>query len=178
MSDLSEILRHSHPDLPTDPRTLLKTKSNYNILTKCGGEHYYFGIASSICNEIKQSIDLIPEQFPLKLQINIDGLPLFKSTTDQFWPILGKIQNIKSNKVFIICLYYGKRKPNNLEEYLSDFITEYMEIERDGIEFLGKHLTVTIDSIICYAPARAFIKDVNLILVITVVTNVLNTEGG
>lgn len=35
-----------------------------------------------------------------------------------------------------------------------------MEIERNGIEFSGKQLNVTIDSIICDAPARAFIKSV------------------
>lgn len=93
--------------------------------------------------------------------MNIDGLPLFKSTSDQFWPILGKIQNIKNNnKVFIICLFHGTKKPNNLEEYLSDFVNEYMEIERNGIEFSGKQLNVTIDSIICDAPVRAFIKSV------------------
>lgn len=35
-----------------------------------------------------------------------------------------------------------------------------MEIKRNGIEFSGKQLNVTIDSIICDAPARAFIKSV------------------
>lgn len=110
MSDLLGILRKSHPNLPKDPRTLLKTKINYTILNKCGGDNYYFGIVSSIYQEIRQSLHLIPDQYTLKLQINIDGLPLFKSTSDQLWPILGKILNIKSNnKVFIICLFNGTK---------------------------------------------------------------------
>lgn len=110
LSDLLGILRKSHPNLPKDPRTLLKTKINYTILNKCGGDYYYFGIVSSIYQEIRQSLHLIPDQYTLKLQINIDGLPLFKSTSDQLWPILGKILNIKSNnKVFIICLFNGTK---------------------------------------------------------------------
>lgn len=52
---------------------------------------------------------------------------------------MGKFWNIKSNnRVFIICLFNGIKKLNNFEEYLSDFVNEYMEIERNGIEFLGK----------------------------------------
>lgn len=98
LSDLLGILRKSHPDLPKYPRTLLKTKINYTILNKCGGEYYYFGIVSSIYQEIRQSLHLIQDQYTLKLQIHIDGLPLFKSTSDQLWPILGKIQNIFRNK--------------------------------------------------------------------------------
>lgn len=98
LSDLLGILRKSHPDLPKYPRTLLKTKINYTILNTCGGEYYYFGIVSSIYQEIRQSLHLIQDQYTLKLQIHIDGLPLFKSTSDQLWPILGKIQNIFRNK--------------------------------------------------------------------------------
>lgn len=161
LSELLGFLRIFHPELPKDPRTLLKTKVNYNILNKCGGQYYYFGIASSVSNQIKDNAASLPEQFCLKLQINIDGLPLFKSTSDQFWPILGKIQNVRNNNdVFIICLYHGLKKPDNLHEYLDDFVNEYIEVEKNGIDCFGKHLLVSIHSIICDAPARAFIKGV------------------
>lgn len=63
LSDLLGILRKSHPDLPKYPRTLLKTKINYTILNKCGGEYYYFGIVSSIYQEIRQSLHLIQDQY-------------------------------------------------------------------------------------------------------------------
>lgn len=61
----------------------------------------------------------------------------------QYW---GNSETLKATTKFIICLFNGTKKPNNLEEYLSDFVNEYMEIERNGIEFSGKQLNVTIDS--------------------------------
>ena len=161
LSELLGFLRIFHPELPKDPRTLLKTSINYTILNKCGGQYFYFGIAASIHKQVQECISSLPDLFCLKLQINIDGLPLFKSTSDQFWPILGKFQNINiSNQVFIICLFYGIKKPDNLSEYLDDFVNEYKDLERHGIDCFGKHLLVKIDSVICDAPASAFVKNV------------------
>lgn len=37
--DLLNILRVSHPDLPKDPRTLLRTETAYDIKNKCGGSY-------------------------------------------------------------------------------------------------------------------------------------------
>lgn len=76
----------------------------------------------------------------------------------QYW---GNSETLKATTKFLLFAYLTEqKKTNNLEEYLSDFVNEYMEIERNGIEFSGKQLNVTIDSIICDAPARAFIKSV------------------
>ncbi|KAK7120053.1 hypothetical protein R3I94_020166 [Phoxinus phoxinus] len=47
LSALLGILRLSHPDLPKDGRTLLRTKTKYSIQEKAGGKYYYFGIIHS-----------------------------------------------------------------------------------------------------------------------------------
>lgn len=40
----------------------------------------------------------LPDQFVLSIQINIEGLPLFKSASDHFWPIFGMISNLGLKK--------------------------------------------------------------------------------
>nr|CAB3268053.1 transposase domain-containing protein [Phallusia mammillata] len=85
LHSLLSILRVKHPDLPKDPRTLLGTCTSYETKQISGGQYYHFGISTCICKELKR-VSLLPEcGSTLRLQINIDGLPLFKSTNDQFW---------------------------------------------------------------------------------------------
>ena len=94
----------------------------------------------------------------LSLQVNIDGLPLFKSASIQFWPILGMIE--KTRMPFIIGLFCGLQKPKPLDEYLHDFIEEMKVIEAEGIEIEGKHHGLKLSAVICDAPAHSFVKNV------------------
>lgn len=64
--------------------------------------------------------------FRLDLQINIDGLPLFKSTRRQFWPILGRFINIDQKEPFIVCIFSGTSKPNDLDDYFREFLDDVM----------------------------------------------------
>ena len=52
----------------------------------------------------------------IDLHINIDGIPLFKSSCESFWPILGCICEMKhlNTKSCIIALWFGKSKPENV----------------------------------------------------------------
>ena len=158
LSELLLILKPLHPNLPKDPRTLMKTKTNYEIVNICGGEYYHFGLASSLVNKLSSCLDLLPDLSQLELQVNIDGLPLFKSTNDQLWPILGRILNVSDGSPFVIGLYSGQSKPNNLDEYLRNFIDDFRTTFDNGIEYSGKHFTIHLDSVICDTPARAFVK--------------------
>jgi len=45
----------------------------------------------------------------LKLQFNVDGLPLFKSSATEFWPILCLVQNSDTHP-FVVRLYCGKKQ--------------------------------------------------------------------
>ena len=49
-------------------------------------------------------------------------------------------------------------KPDNLDRYLEDFVNEYLEINRNGIQCSGKNFKVVINSVVCDSPARAFVK--------------------
>lgn len=100
ISDLLSILRKQHPYLPKDPRTLLKTKVNDAVVNKCGGQYYHFGMSSALSQQLEthSSSESLRDQFYVKIQINIDGLPSFKSASDQFWSILGMIANLELKK--------------------------------------------------------------------------------
>ena len=125
------ILRNYGLNLPRDARTLLKTPVRIPSQGKCGGDYVYFGISNdikSVLSENNSTNEL------LELSVNIDRVPLFHSSSEQLWPILGSLEN---SGIFIIALYYGKHKPDNVEEYLYDFIQEWNELAVDGI-FLSR----------------------------------------
>lgn len=56
------------------------------------------------------------------LELSINGVPLFNLSSEKLCPILGSFKN---SDIFIIALFYGKNKPDNVEEYLYDFIQEW-----------------------------------------------------
>ena len=67
--------------------------------------------------------------------INVDGLPLCKSTSTQFWPILARFSELQP---FIVCLFCGEKKQDNLLDYLNEFLTEFRLLKISGIEHNDK----------------------------------------
>ncbi|ELT99971.1 hypothetical protein CAPTEDRAFT_107368, partial [Capitella teleta] len=93
------------------------------------------------------------------LHFNVDGLPLFKSSSEQLWPILCQIIN-KSCKPFIVGLYSGKLKPSDPHEYLSQFVDELQPLFNNGFLFNGKTFGLVSAGFICDTPARAYLKQI------------------
>jgi len=156
LADLLGILRPYHPGLPVDPRTLVKTPRSYVLRNFAhGGSYYHFGIASGI-KALYSSVNL-PEN--LKLQFNFDGLPLFKSSACELWPILCRVKDMFVEP-FVVGLYCGIKKPQSLDEYLEDFVGELQNLMKNGMSCGGRNFVVTIDCFVCDAPARAFVKNV------------------
>ncbi|XP_061597513.1 uncharacterized protein LOC133460763 isoform X3 [Cololabis saira] len=150
INGLLPILRKQGHLLPLDCRTLLGTPQTSSTEPKCGGQYKYYGLEKGIRSCLRHL-----EGQDVHLSVNIDGIPLFKSSGVQCWPILGKCGKFDP---FIIAIFSGTKKPSPPEEYLRDFLTEYAHLKQDGITFEGHTYSVTIDSLICDAPARAFLK--------------------
>lgn len=73
--------------LSSDSRTLLKTPRSVPISQMGSGMFWYNGIQK--CLELLYAnLNLNTD---VKLNINVDGLPLFKSSKTTFWPILGNV---------------------------------------------------------------------------------------
>ena len=98
----------------------------------------------------------------IKIDVNIDGVPVFKSRNTSFWPILCSIDNsvpYKFNSVtpFIVAIFYGAKKPD-VHQFLQLFVAELKRLMEYGIVVAGKHFDVELRSVIADAPARAFLK--------------------
>lgn len=157
LKELLTILRCYHPGLPSDSRTLLRTPHSYAVrkMTDQDGHYYHFGIACGI--ESLNQFDKLPSV--LRLQFNVDGLPLFKSSTTEFWPVMCLVRGLQVQP-FVVGLYCGKKKPVSLDDFLKDFIADLLDVLQRGITVNGVHFPAEIDCFICDAPARAFLKNV------------------
>lgn len=89
------------------------------------------------------------------IDINIDGLELFRSSYDSFWPILGCLRG-KTNP-FIIAIFCGNKKPP-LEQFLEKFVEEVYYLSENGFQFNNKLYAFTIGNYILDAPARCYVK--------------------
>lgn len=173
LKDLLAHLRNWLPNenFPVDARTLLKTPRKTTLVPLGSGQFYHFGLSSHIKKFLKQPrfnnfpipnfLNLVNLENLITFTIGIDGLPISKSSTFQFWPILGKIDQDPNNSVFVISLYYGLKKPDNLENFLGPFIMEMNELELNGFQFEHKNYSIRVRCIVADAPARSLIKNVN-----------------
>ncbi|CAH1183066.1 unnamed protein product [Ceutorhynchus assimilis] len=158
INQLLNILKSPHDDpklLPGDARTLLNTPKS--IITKhvLPEYYYHFGLKKCILNLLIQhpsvrNIDTI------ELFINIDGLPLAKSSQSQVYPILFCLVD-NQTCVDMIGIYHGYEKPKSANNFLEDFVKEVIQIYTERIEFKNKIYPIKIESFICDVPAKCFV---------------------
>lgn len=79
--------------LPSDARTMLKTPQNIKVKNVANGQMWYSGIKNNLCRILKT----IDRSIKLELNFNVDGLPLFKSSRHEFWPILANLHGKSHN---------------------------------------------------------------------------------
>lgn len=160
LSALLKILKKDgNNDLPIDGRTLLKTPRLVDIMPMCGGAYVHLGFKKAIdniLNELNNSNIYVSE---LNLLINIDGLPLSKSSTSCLWPIL--CSSSQSDKVYLVGAYHGYGKPKDSNTFMEKFINEPCEVINSGVLTKnGVWCSVKISSLICDAPAKSFVLNI------------------
>ena len=101
ITDSLKVLQHVIPDLPNDSRTLLGTNKIIKCTTLAGEDYFYFGVQYWL----EKYVNLMGANI-LHININIDGIPLFKSSTTSLWPILACISD--NHEIFFICLKWNK----------------------------------------------------------------------
>ncbi|KAF0703757.1 Uncharacterized protein FWK35_00038704, partial [Aphis craccivora] len=161
IENLLQILRsENHCDLPKSAVGLLQTKSNNNIIImksskNTNGSYVYFGIEEGLKSIITDDYT----ENSIRLLFNIDGLPLYNSSSYQFWPILGLIlHNDYESNPFIVAVFSGDSKPQNVNNYLKDFVQETITLIQNGLVIGQRHFKIEIVGFSCDTPARSYIK--------------------
>ena len=152
------------PCLPAHAKNLLKTENKFTVKAFCPensvekSEYVYIGLGE----QLKRIVNLTNHvKKTLKLQFNMDGLPLFKSGGIEFWPILGKIHfHSDLYKPFVIAAYCGIGKPFLLHRYLENFVDELNVLLKEGIIIENVHFIIEIMCFVCDRPARALVKNI------------------
>lgn len=151
------------PTLPKSSKTFLKTNdADYQIqeMEDCEGgmgSFVYLGLAKGLTDCVNHRLH---RNGVIELQVHADAMPATKSGTDSFWVLLGKVHfDPDIYQPFVIAVFQGQNKPNNLRQFLDHFVDEFNELHRDGIEISGRNFNITLKCIIADTPARSFLKN-------------------
>lgn len=157
INKLLEILKYKAKlsFIPKDCRTLLHSNSTKVLNLRevhPNGMYYHFGLR----NGILRFSSILTLQESIQIAVGIDGLPISKSSSSQFWPILAYIMPYHKY-VFPVGIFHGHKKPSDSNNYLSDFIAEVLELSRSGLMVNNQLRKIEIKIICCDSPAKAYI---------------------
>ncbi|CAN7951930.1 unnamed protein product, partial [Ixodes pacificus] len=156
LTELLKILQtHScFASIPGSARSLLKTPRKACVEKMGAGKYCHFGLKEGLEDTLKRARS-VPDV--ITINVNIDGLPLTKSTRDQFWPVLCHVTNCGKCDPFPIGVYYGKSKAVCAEEFLRPAVSDIIEALSDGLIFKGRHLRIELSALIGDAPAKSYV---------------------
>lgn len=84
---LKVLISAGHKTLPKSYRTLLQTPRTVELSTFGNAKFWYRGLAE--CLNI--TFSKLDKDLKIELKFNVDGIPIFKSSPIQFWPILASV---------------------------------------------------------------------------------------
>lgn len=157
LNELITILKPKYPELPRCARTLLGTVRKVNVKDVEPGRYYHFGINYCLEKLVETSQCSLKYLKIIEIIINIDGLPLSKSSGSQVYPILCSLSN-NYNNVGMIGIYHGYEKPKDANKFLESFVNEAQDLITRGITVNGIIYPFKIKAFICDVPALSFIK--------------------
>lgn len=159
MSYLLKLLLRFNIDVPSSVYRLTKAKRSFrwDTIDINNGNIGFLTLKETIVFCIENGFLAITSECRqvLNLQINVDGLPLYKSSQVTLWPILCKIENVM--RPLPLALFCGVGKPD-LTEFLKRLCEELHEFMTTGFVYNGCCFVVSKVIFVCDAPARAFIQ--------------------
>jgi len=159
LNKLLPILNKHHSELPLTAKTLLKTPAQQFVecASVSGGDYIYFGLHNSLCELFAGKEHLLSTLDEVHLAFNVDGIPLFASSSYSLWPLLCYVMNVEPHRVFTVAVYGGKSKPRDLM-FLQQAVDELKQLMLDGLYINGTRLTCVPKMCVCDAVARAMVK--------------------
>ncbi|XP_048514942.1 uncharacterized protein LOC125501871 [Athalia rosae] len=122
------------------------------------GHYAHFGLREGIEFSLRSYFYNYPNE--VKFDISVDGLPLAKSSSSQFWPIMGSVVSDCYTDPFVIGIFHGMKKPADVNEFLRPLVDELKHLQQEGFVIDNKNIKVTLNAIIADAPAKAFVTQV------------------
>lgn len=154
---LNILERHGHEDLPHTARTLFGHTNHYEHTTKYGVESIQFNVADQLSKHLSRYPAAVTDHLQsLDLSLNIDGLPMFKSSNVSLWPVLCSI-NLSPECIFPLCISTAASKPKT-PNFASDAVQQLAELIQDGLTWGGRRLNIQLRCVTCDAPAKAMVK--------------------
>ncbi|XP_036150655.1 uncharacterized protein LOC118648446 isoform X3 [Monomorium pharaonis] len=159
LENLLKLLRHPNrfPQLPAKAKTLFGNPINGETRYVEPGYYWHNGLKACL-NKLAEENYWDESVETLLLSINIDGLPLFKSSGSCVYPILGSI--FCSERIFLIGCYHGYKKPQDFNNFLQDFVDKTKDLITTGYNYQGKTIKIEIYNLICDALAKAAVLNV------------------
>uniref|UniRef100_A0A182YR96 Uncharacterized protein n=1 Tax=Anopheles stephensi TaxID=30069 RepID=A0A182YR96_ANOST len=102
--------------------------------------------------------NVVPEVDAFTVDVSIDGLPLFKSSPKQLWPIQIRIVELLKHPAMIVGTFGGSKKPGSLEEFLRPLVEEINDLQRRGLKFGDKQISFSLRAFIADSPMRAALR--------------------
>ncbi|KAK7130402.1 hypothetical protein R3I93_019896 [Phoxinus phoxinus] len=154
---LNILKKHGHEELPQTARTLFGNENHHEVSNKDGVESVKFNVADQLSKHLSRYPASVTDHLQsLDLSMNIDGLPLFKSSNVSLWPVLCCI-NLSPECIFPLCISTAASKPKTLT-FVNDTVQELKELIQDGLTWGGRCLNIQVRCITCDAPAKAMVK--------------------
>lgn len=125
------------------------------IVDKCGGRYKYLGLETGLIDLLQSNPTFTPTDNTILFNVNLNGVLLYKSNNDEFWPLLCRVGRCTP---FVVALKYGEKKPDNVGDYLKYFIEKYQQLCQPGLNYQGNRYNIRIQCWVCEAPARSFLK--------------------
>lgn len=99
--DLLKILVEENIEVPLSANAFVKKREKLCLRNVSTGFYCHFGVK----NQLLRVSSIISACQKLTIDVNIDGLPLLKSSRTQLWPILAKVVNFPNISVFPVGIY-------------------------------------------------------------------------
>ena len=150
--------KHNIGNFPKDARACVGSLRRVDTISMCDGKYHHFGLLHAVTSALKNA-ELFSNE--ISVQICTDGVPVNKSSNNEFWPIMCKVLTPSYDfvsSVFLIGLYIGPGKPRRVDIFLTPLINDLTEAYQAGIYVNGKIYSFSVHSIVCDAVARQFVK--------------------
>lgn len=140
INDLIPIIKEKYPFLNKDARTILGTPRSMEMIHLYNGDMIHLGLEKGLLEKFNEGFNTMngSTDIEIQLQVNIDGIPLFHSSSVEIWPILVRSLSLKNCTPFAVPIFCGTGKPCPLDIFLDSFMQECSALLENGIRFQGR----------------------------------------